>query len=242
MTRSAGRGGPESGSVLVIALLATSVITTLGLMLALATTVETEIASNVHASVQALALAEAAGERAAAELAALPSWDLALAGAATAAFFDGSHGLRRAGGTTIDLDGETAWLLCGASSCAGRSPDVMTGARPWGSNNPRWTVYASGSAVTLLGIGGRSAPGYAVVWVGDDPAENDANPLQDGGPPVADARSLENPGLDAIGLRAVAWGARGSRREVESVVERADRAAHTGVRLRVWREVRGALP
>ena len=41
--------------VLVIALLATSVITTLGLMLALATTVETEIAANAHAAVQALA-------------------------------------------------------------------------------------------------------------------------------------------------------------------------------------------
>ena len=78
--------------------------------------------------------------------------------------------------------------------------------------------------------------------MGDDPAENDADPLFDGGTPVAEAGSLVNPGLDAIALRAVAWGARGSRRELEWVVERADLTGHTGIRVRVWREVRGALP
>ena len=130
------------------------------------------------------------------------AWDDALAGAATATFFDGAHGVRQAAGTAIDLDAETAWLLCGAPSCAGQSPDAMTAARPWGSNNPRWTVYASGTAATLLGPGGRAGPGYVVVWVGDDAAENDAEPLLDGGAPVAEAGSLVNPGLDAIGLRA----------------------------------------
>ena len=103
-------------------------------------------------------------------------------------------------------------------------------------------MFASGAAATLLGPGARAGPGYAVVWVGDDAAENDANPLFDGGAPVAEAGSLVNSGLDAIALRAVAWGARGSRRELEWVVERADPTGHAGLRVRVWREVRGALP
>ena len=97
----------------IVALLSTSIVLTLGLILALTTTLETEIAANAHAAVQTLALAEAAAERAAAELGALVSWDDALSGAVTAAFFDGSHGVRHAGGTAIDLDIETAGLLCG---------------------------------------------------------------------------------------------------------------------------------
>ena len=227
---------------LLVALLSTSIVLTLGLMLALTTSLETDIAANGHAAVQTLALAEAAAERAAAELEALASWDDALSGATTAAFYDGAHGVRPAGGAAIDLDAETAWLLCGAPSCAGQSPDAITAARPWGSNNPRWTVYASGTAAALLGPGARAGPGYVVVWVGDDAAENDADPLHDGAEPVVEAGSLENPGRDAISLRAVAWGARGSRRELEWVVERADAAAGTGLGVRVWREVRGALP
>jgi hypothetical protein len=231
---------PESGSALLVAILSTSIVLTLALMLVLTTTLETDIAANVHAGVQTLALAEAAAERAAAELGAMGSWDDVLSGAATAGFFDGAHGVRQAGGMSIDLDAETASLLCGAPSCAGMPWNAVTATRPWGNNNPRWTVFASATAATLLGTGAHALPGYAVVWAGDDAAENDADAHHDGGPPVAEAGSLENPGLDAIGLRTVAWGARGSRRELEWVVERADKAAHTGIRVRVWRELRGA--
>ena len=223
-------------------MLSTSVVLTLALMLALTTTLETDIAANAHAAVQTLALAEAAAERASAELGAMASWDDALSGAVTAAFFDGSHGVRQAAGAAIDLDSETGWLLCGLPSCTGTPWNAMTAARPWGNNNPRWTVFASGTAATLLGTGARALPGYAAVWVGDDAAENDADALHDGGAPVAEAGTLENPGLDAIGLRTVAWGPRGSRRELEWVVERGDMLAHTGIRVRVWREVRGAAP
>jgi hypothetical protein len=192
--------------------------------------------------VQTLALAEGAAERAAADLAALPSWDVALTGAATAGFFDGAGGVRHTGAAVIDIDLESARLMCGAASCAGHPPEAVTGARPWGHNNPHWTVYASGTAAELLGSGAIRVAGYAVVWVADDPAENDADPLRDGGPPAPEASGAGNPGLDAIMLRATAWGPRGSRREVQWVVERADPIAHTGLRRRVWREIRGAEP
>ena len=236
-----GRLAAQEGSALVMALSALGVIVTLGLALSLTVTVETDIASNAHAAVQALSLAEAAAETAATELSALASWDAVLAGEVTAASFDGAHGRRRAGGADIDLDRETAWLRCGAASCAGRSPDAMTAARPWGRNNPMWTVYVSGGASELLGDDARALPGYAVVWVGDDPGENDADARRDGGPPVEEAASPINAGAGVILLRAIAWGRGGSRRELEIVVERADPVA-LGVRVRTWREVRGAVP
>lgn len=229
-------------STLVMSLGGLGVIVTLGLAVSLTVSVETEIVSNAHAAVQALSLAEAAAETAAAGLSALASWDGVLAGAVTASAFDGAYGRRRAAGADIDLDRETAWLRCGAASCDGRRPDAMTGARPWGRNNAMWTVYVSGGAGDLLGDAARALPGYAVVWVGDDPGENDADPLRDGGPPVKEAASPINPGAGVVLLRAIAWGPRGSRRELEIVVERADPEALAGLRIRTWREVRGAVP
>jgi len=240
--RARGPVAAQDGSALVLALGAMSVIVTLGLAVSLITTVETDIASNAHAAVQALSLAEAAAETAAAALSELASWDGVLAGVVTGGVFDGGQGRRRVAGAVIDLDLETAWLRCGARSSDGRPPDAMTAARPWGRNNPMWTVYASGSATDLLGDDVQALPGYAAVWVGDDSAENDADARRDGGPPVEEAGSAANPGAGAILLRAIAWGPRGSRRELEIVVERADPGALSGLRVRTWREVRGAVP
>jgi len=232
----------EAGAALVLVVLATGVLVTLGLVLALVTTVETDVAANTIEGTQALALAEAAAERAVSELSGLPSWDAALAGTVTSPFFDGDSGPRFFGGRRVDLSRETALLLCDAIACAGRSPDAMTANRPWGRNNPRWRVFASGPSADLVGEGPGLRPGYAVVWIGDDPAENDGDPLKDGGPPVAEAGTGVNPGQDVVALRVAAWGVRGARRELELMVERADLQAHGGLRLRVWRELRGAVP
>ena len=73
-------------------------------------------------------------------------------------------------------------------------------------------------------------------------SENDADPLRDGGIPVAGMGIGVNPGLDVVALRAAAWGVRGTRRELELTVERADFQAHSGLRVRVWRERRGTVP
>lgn len=232
----------DAGSALVLVLLATGVLVTLGLVLALVTTVETDIAANAIEGAQTLALAEAAAERAVSDLAGLPSWDAALAGTMTSPFFDGDTGPRLFGGTDVDLSRETALLLCDTITCAGRSLDAVTASRPWGRNNPRWRVFASGPAAGLVGERRGLGPGYTAAWIGDDPAENDADPLKDGGPPVAETGITVNPGLDVVVLRVVAWGARGARRELELTVERADVQTHSGLRVRVWRERRGAVP
>jgi hypothetical protein len=232
----------DEGSALVLVVLATGVLVTLGLVLALVTTVETQVAANTLDGTHALALAEAAAEQAMSDLALLPSWDAALDGRATSPFFDGDTGPRVFGGVRIDLSRETALLLCDAITCAGRSPDGVTATRPWGRNNPRWRVFASGFAADLVGGERGTRPGYAAAWIGDDSAENDADPLHDGGTPVAEVGSSVNPGLDVLALRVAAWGVRGSRRELELTVERGDLRAHTGLRVRVWRELRGAVP
>jgi Tfp pilus assembly protein PilX len=232
----------EEGSALVLVILATGVLVTLGLVLALVTTVETQVAANTLDGTHALAVAEAAAAQAMADLAALPSWDAALDGRATSSFFDGDVGSRTFGGVRVDLGRETALLLCDAITCAGRSPDAVTATRPWGRNNPRWRVFASGVAADLIGDDRGTRPGYAAVWIGDDSAENDADPLHDGGMAAAGAGSSVNPGLDVVALRVAGWGVRGSRRELELTVERADLQAHAGLRVRVWRELRGAVP
>lgn len=232
----------EAGTALVIVVMATGVVVTLSLLLALLATVEIEVASNAHEAVQTLALAEGAAEYAAADLSRMASWDPALTGAATSAFFNGAAGARVVAGRTLDLGQETARVTCGRLSCVGRPWDAITSDRPWGRNNPVWRVFASGRAPDLLGDVRGLLPGYVVVWVGDDVSENDADPMSDGGPPVAEARTVVNPGAGVIYLKAVAWGPRGSRRELDVVVERADPIAHTGMILRSWREARGAAP
>ncbi len=236
------RPASDTGAALIIVVMATGVIVTLSLLLALLTQVETEIAANAHEAVHTLALAEAAAEHAAADLAGLAAWNAALAGAATSTVFDGALGARTVAGRTLHLEEETARVTCGRTTCIGRPWDAVTAARPWGRNNPVWQVFASGWATQLLGDVPGLLPGYAMAWVGDDASENDADPLADGGPPVAEARTVVNPGAAVVSLKVVAWGPRGSRRELEVVVERPDPAAAVGILVRSWREVRGAGP
>ena len=77
--------------------------------------------------------------------------------------------------------------------------DQSTADRPWGRNNPRWTVYASGRLARLLGEAAPVTRAYVVVWVADDPSENDAQPLRDGQPPlVVNAANPVNPGQGAL--------------------------------------------
>jgi hypothetical protein len=116
--------------------------------------------------------------------------------------------------------------------------DRVTAARPWGRNNPRWTVFASGPLADLLPDASLTVRAYLVVWVADDPSENDAQPLHDGGAPsVIDAANRVNPGGGTLWLRAQAYGPSGARRTVEVIVERDPRWPAAQLRMRVWREV-----
>jgi len=116
--------------------------------------------------------------------------------------------------------------------------DRVSAARPWGRNNARWTVFASGPLAQLLPDATVAARSYLVIWVADDPAENDAQPLRDGGPPaLLDAANRTNPGRGAVWLHARAYGPSGARRAIEAVVERDPRWPSAQLRVRVWREI-----
>jgi hypothetical protein len=228
----------ERGIALVAVMSASALLLALGLSLALTTTIEVGIAANQRDGVQALHAADAALERAIADLAG-EDWDAVLAGAVTSPFHDGGGLVRLPDGRQLDVTQETNRLRCGsAAPCGDADMDRVTAARPWGHNNPRWTLFASGPLAELLPDAAVAAREYLVVWVADDPSENDAQPLRDGRPPaVADAANPANPGRGALWMQARAYGPSGARRTVEAIVERDPRWPATQLRVRVWREI-----
>jgi len=228
----------ERGVALIAVMSASSLLLALGLSLALTTTVEVGIAANHRDAVQTLHAAEAALEGAIADLAAA-DWDGVLAGLVTSSFADGGGDVTLPDGSRLDVAEETNRMLCGAAACGDADMDRVAPERPWGRNNPRWTVFASGTLTELLPADELAAGrAYVVVWVGDDPSENDAQPLRDGGPPaVEDDANRSNPGGGALWLHARAYGRSGTRRTVEAIVERDPRWPATQLRIRVWREI-----
>jgi len=235
---SARAPASERGVALVAVMSASALLLALGLSLALTTTIEVGIAANQRDAVQTLHAADAGLERAIADLA-LADWDAVLAGVLTSPFHDGAGVVTLPDGSRLSVPLETNRLRCGAAACSDADMDRVTAARPWGRNNPRWTVFACGALAELLpdeaDVAARS---YLVIWAADDPAENDAQPLRDGGPPaLVDAANQDNPGRGALWLHARAYGPSGTRRSIEAVVERDPRWPSAQLRVRVWREI-----
>jgi len=231
--------GDDRGVALVAVLAASAVLLALGLSLATTTAVEVGIAANHRDAVQTLHAADAGLEFAIAELGAVPFWDAVLSGALTSWFHDGAGAVELPDGSRLDVALETGILRCGAPrACDDADMDRQTAERPWGRNNPRWTVYASGRLARLLREAAPSSRAYVVVWVGDDPSENDAQPLRDGGPPaLVNAANPANPGPGALWLHVRAYGPSGARRTLEAVVERDARLPPQALRIRAWREI-----
>jgi hypothetical protein len=151
--------------------------------------------------------------------------------AAPSSFSDGTSSAVLADGRTLDLLKMTNLLNCphvfppSATPCTATQMDHAAGERPWGSNNPRWRLYANGRlSVMAAGI---DSPLYVTVWVADDPAETDGDPARDG-------TEASNPGAGVLQVRSEAFGSGGARRAVEATLGRA------GARLRIisWRLVR----
>ena len=99
-------------------------------------------------------------------------------------------------------------VRCGKAECGEGALTAVTEERPWGLNNPRWQLYAYGPLSRLLPAGAIDSPMYVVVWIADDPAENDDDPLADG-------VDVVNPGKGIAMMRAHAYGPGGVRRVVE---------------------------
>jgi len=222
---------------LIVALLASLVLSALGLMLLMVTSTETLIAGNYRDGVEALHAADAALERVIADVAPLTDWSTALASpdgvvsAIRSTFGDAALSAEMLDGRTLDLVKTTNRLNCpqvfppSSTACSAAQMNHVSGDRPWGSNNPRWRLYARGWLTALAP--GTGSPFYIAAWVSDDPAETDGDPARDG---IAGG----NPGAGVLQLRAEAFGPGGAHRAVEATIGR----AAVGVRVISWRLVR----
>ena len=202
---------PDRGSSLVLAVMSVALPSALGLALALVTSTEMMIAG-AYAEGQELTYAAEAGLAIAEqELRRVPDWNDVLAGAVRSTWIDdGSPALDEA--TNIANCRKTTW-------CTAAEMDAVSDLRPWGTNNPRWQLFAFGELNRT----------YVVAWVGDDAAENDGDPLRDGSGGL-------NPGAGVVAVRSEAFGVGGGHKVVESTVRRTDGVA--GISRLSWVQIR----
>jgi Tfp pilus assembly protein PilX len=216
----------ERGIALVVALMAMLLLTALGMALMLTTTTETMIAANYRDGIEGMYSADAGIERTMQDLLTVPDWNNVLASddgvraRLTSGFADDTLTPTLGDGRLLDLRKATASVNCPQvsptpTSCTDGQMNQSTAERPWGSNNPRWRIYAWGPVSNFLPTGTINSPFYIVVWVADDPSETDNNPSTDGA-------SAANPGSGVIQLRAEAFGPGGAHRVIEVTLARTD--------------------
>jgi hypothetical protein len=216
VTARAQRGDPRAGTAVVIVLGALLVLSAMGLALALLSATESMAGANLRRANAALYAAEAGIERALPDLVRAPDWDEVLGGRVRSGFTDGPPEGARVlpDGRLIDLGQVAALANCGAAGgCSSGAMDAVTVDRPWGANNPRWTLFAYGPLSALLPAGPSPPPEYLVVLVADDPSETDGDPRRDG-------RAGTSPGAGVIQLRAEAFGPQAAHRVIEVTVAR----------------------
>ena len=229
----------ERGVALLIALVAMSVLSMLGVALLLSASVDRLAGTNHEDAVTLANSAESALELAVRDLNRIADWNRVLDGTVQSTLVDGPAGGVRAPrpGLMIDLDALTNDLTCGNQlSCSGGAIQAATAERPWGANNPRWRPFLH--SLLRSGTPRRVDTSYVVVWVGDDGSEADGDPLTDGGGPASEGRYK-------VRARAEAFGPGGSRHAIEAELARsctADGTCAPGIRVQSWRAVTSAAP
>ena len=214
----ASRLGDEQGIALIIALLSMLLLTALGMALSLTTTTERKISSNYRDGVETIYAADAGIERVMQDVLTVPDWNRILDGTTTSSFVDGAPGTRTLpDGQTLDLVQATAMVRCGKTTCSDSDMDTATDERPWAKNNPRYQLYAYGPVNDLLPTATVNSRVYVIVWIGDDPSENDNLPLVDG-----DESAGKNPGRGVVSMLAHAYGPGGVERVIEATLARTD--------------------
>ena len=196
---------------LVITLMSLMLLSALGTSLAVVMHTELRVVANYAASRETMYAADGALQIAAQQLLAVADWSALLSSGALSGFVDGpAGGLRALGdGTNVDLTQATT--------------DANSESRPWEANNPIWRLFAFGW------LGQHT---YVIAWVADDSAENDGDPLIDGG-------GAANPGAGLLAVRAEAFGV-GRAHKVLEITLRRDvlEDGSTAVRIVSWREMR----
>jgi hypothetical protein len=186
----------ERGVALIIALIATLLLTALGMALILVTNTETKITANFRNSQEALYAADGGTERVVQDLLLVPRWNDLLTGTMTSSFHDTTMTpTLPGGGTVINLANATAQLQANTNTL-----------NLWGANNPQWRLYAWGPVTSLLPSATIDSWMYLAVWVADDPSETDGDPLTDVN--------------GVLTLHSEAWGPGGAHKIVEVTVAR----------------------
>ncbi len=185
----------ERGTALVVALMATLLLSALGLAVIMVSQTETMITANFNNAQEALYSADAGVERAVQDLLMAPRWNDVLAGTSPSGWVDASTTPTLPDGTALNLTTETTRLQNETDSL-----DL------WGLNDPTWRLYAYGAISNLLPTETINSMDYVVVWVGDDPSETDNNPN-------ADTNGV-------LTLHTEAFGPQGSKKVVEVTVAR----------------------
>ena len=201
---------------IIVALMATLLMSALGAALVLTTSSDALIAANFRDAQEGLYAADAALERAIAELATRADWNAILDGSAPSAFVDGTPSGARtlADGSPLDLGQTLNMMNCRKlTACSASNLAATTAQRPWGPNNPVWRLFAYGPLSDLLPPHALESAFYVIVMAADDGSENDNDPLHDG-------QGATNPGSGVLALRAEAFGPRGIRQVVEATVAR----------------------
>lgn len=223
------RGTSDRGVALVVALLIMMLLAALGLSLTMVTTTEARVAHSYSSGSESFYAADAALELAVHELAQQADWNRVLDGSASSSFVDPAMATSVwPGGQGWTSAQATAHVTCARTTCSTTDMDTRTVQRPWGPNNPRWRLFAYGPLSAMSRSGTIDSAEYVAVWVGDDPLENDDDPLLDG-----DESRGPNPGRGVLTLLVHAYGI-STVRVVEATVAR----AANGVRVVSWREVR----
>jgi hypothetical protein len=201
----------ERGAALITALMAMLLLSALGLALVMTTSTETMIAGNFREGQEALYAADAGVERVMDDLLTVPDWNNILNGTIRSAFVDGAASGTRGlpDGTSLNLTEATNVVNCGkVTTCSIAEMNTSTEDRPWGTNNPRWNLYAYGLLNTIVPTGTVNSNVYVIVWVGDDQSENDDDPTKDG-------NTQTNPGSGVLAMHVEAYGPRGTRKVLE---------------------------
>jgi len=204
----------DRGTALITALMAMLLLSALGLALIFSTTTEGMITSNFRNGQEAMYAADAAVERVMDDLLTVPDWNNILKGSVRSAFIDGSPSGNRTlpDGTTFSLTQATNMANCGhVGSCSDAEMNAVTEDRPWGTNNPRWVLYAYGPLNTIIGSGSVNSNVYVIVWVGDDQSENDDDPTTDG-------NTQTNPGSGVLAMHVEAFGPMSTHKILEVTV------------------------
>ena len=116
------------------------------------------------------------------------------------------------GYTVLDLTQATNMVNCGkVATCSVADMNASTEDRPWGTNNPRWNLYAYGTLNNIISTGTVNSSVYVIVWVGDDQSENDDDPMTDG-------NAQTNPGSGVLAMHVEAFGPQGTHKVLEVTV------------------------